>query len=1169
MDFGDYEQNDTLTQEYVWPVVSAYFEEHSLVQQQIASFDEFARSGILRIVQDPSSMIDVEQSVSVGHGTSQISCYANVCFRDVYIAKPQHKERDNRNARIFPNEARLRNLTYTSTIKVQYLLTKEKGALPIEPGQIKENLFELCRIPLMLRSQFCPLRSITEMSMEELGECPCDKGGYFVINGSEKAIIAQERMASEKVFVFDTRGKGKFAFIAEIRTLVDKGNRGALTLTIKQLSQNFEGTEKDTDLPGSIKVTIPYVRRDIAMVMLFRALGFTADRVILEHIVYDFSDQPMLDALRSSMNVYPELQEEEEALDYIARRSLTQRVTIPHQRVTYARDILGRFFLPHIGGVESTTNKAFFLGYMIHRLLLTSLGRRDQDDRDHYGNKRVDLTGVLLSRLFAQLFKKYLKEASNFIKSDMKSMPDEWSNPGRFRKVLEKRSITEGLRYSLATGNWGDRKKVHETKAGVSQVLNRLTFMSAMSHLRRVNTPVGREGKLAKPRQLHNTHWGIVCPAETPEGQACGLVKNLSLMCYISINDDSTRVSQELSDLGYRILQEISPSEIAAETKIFLNGAWIALHNSPVDFYSELKQKRRSGDINYEVAITWDYRDAEIRICTDSGRCMRPLFVVNNGSLVIKKNDTINLQNRSSDVSWNSLLMGGMVEYMDIEEEESILCAMSVDQFIGNQTEEHMQYTHCEIHPSMILGVCASIIPFPDHNQSPRNTYQSAMGKQAMGVYATNYQLRLDTLAHVLYYPQKPLVGTRAMEYLHFRELPAGQNAIATIACYSGYNQDDSVIMNQSAIDRGLFRSIFYRTYKEHVRSMRRSMEEIEKPNPLNCKVMKHSNLDKLDADGLIAPGIQVNGASGDVIIGKTTPVVENEGEARSNFTKVDSSVRIRNSEIGVIDKVLYSENHDGQKFVKVRVRSVRIPQIGDKFSSRHGQKGTCGIAYRQEDLPFSVEGVNPEIIVNPHAIPSRMTIAQLIECLQGKVAALQGKSGDATPFVARDIANDISKELHRLGYQKHGNEVMYSGHTGRKMEALHFLGPTYYQRLKHMVDDKIHARARGPTQNLTRQPLEGRSREGGLRFGEMERDCMISHGSAYFLRERLMEQSDAYEVNVCNKCGLFAKRDDDGSYSCRGCGNSYEISRVLLPYACKLLFQELMAMCVAPRIFV
>ncbi len=471
----------------------------------------------------------------------------------------------------------------------------------------------------------------------------------------------------------------------------------------------------------------------------------------------------------------------------------------------------------------------------------------------------------------------------------------------------------------------------------------------------------------------------------------------------------------------------------------------------------------------------------------------------------------------------------------------------------------------------MILGVCASIIPFPDHNQSPRNTYQSAMGKQAMGVFLTNFDQRMETMANILYYPQKPLARTMAMDYLKFRELPAGQNAIVAIACYSGYNQEDSVIMNQSSIDRGLFRSLFYRAYQDQEKSVGHSVvEQFERPTRADTLRLKHGTYDKIDEDGIVAPGVRVSGE--DIIMGKTAPMApdaEELGQRQKQHVKRDVSTPLRSTESGIVDQVMLTTTSDGHRFAKVRVRTTKVPQIGDKFASRHGQKGTIGITYRHEDMPFTREGIVPDLIINPHAIPSRMTIAHLIECQLSKVATLRGDEGDATPFTKVTVTQ-VSDLLRKMGYQSRGFEVMYNGHTGRKLVAQVFLGPTYYQRLRHMVDDKIHSRARGPTQILTRQPVEGRARDGGLRFGEMERDCMIAHGASSFLKERLFDVSDPFRVHVCDICGLMTviAKLKKNTFECKNCNNKNKISQIYLPYAAKLLFQELWSMNIAARLY-
>ncbi|PCH04287.1 RNA polymerase Rpb2, domain 7 [Penicillium occitanis (nom. inval.)] len=1231
------DEEEGITSEDCWTVISSYFDTKGLVSQQLDSFDEFISSTMQELVEE-QGQVTIDQTITPNEDEIDpvvIRRY-EIKYGTIMLARPSFSEINGAATLLLPMEARHRNLTYASPLylNVQRRLTEGRerkvadregegdeneeqkpGGTYLDweekPLVISEEEAKGCyigRIPIMLKSKYCLLRDLSEQSLYNWNECPYDSGGYFIINGSEKVLIAQERSAGNIVQVFKKAPPSPTPYVAEIRSAVEKGSRILSQLSLKLFAKGDSGKG---GFGPTIRSSLPYIKTDIPIVIVFRALGVVSDEDILNHICYDRNDTPMLEMLKPCIEEGFVIQDREVALDFISKRGSSQTSMSHDRRVRYAREIMQKEFLPHISQSEgSETRKAFFLGYMVHKLLQCALGRRDVDDRDHFGKKRLDLAGPLLATLFRTLFTRVTRDLTRYVQRCVETNREVVLNVG-----LKPATLTGGLKYALATGNWGEQKKAMSSKAGVSQVLSRYTFASTLSHLRRTNTPIGRDGKIAKPRQLHNTHWGLVCPAETPEGQACGLVKNLALMCSITVGSPSEPIVDFMIQRNMEVLEEFEPLVTPHATKVFVNGVWVGVHRDPAHLVSTVQSLRRRNMISHEVSLVRDIRDREFKIFTDAGRVCRPLFVIDNdprsencGSLVLNKDHIRRLEadrelppdldpeeRREQYYGWEGLVKSGVIEYVDAEEEETIMIAMSPEDLeISKQLQAgyalpednsdpnkrvrsvlsqraHI-WTHCEIHPSMILGICASIIPFPDHNQSPRNTYQSAMGKQAMGVFLTNFDQRMETMANILYYPQKPLATTRSMEFLKFRELPAGQNAIVAIACYSGYNQEDSVIMNQSSIDRGLFRSLFYRTYTEAERKLGlQTIEKFEKPMRSDTLGMRKGTYDKIEDDGLVAPGVRVTGE--DIIIGKTAPLApesEELGQRTKAHTKVDVSTPLRATESGIVDQVLLTTGNDPDlRLVKVRMRTTKVPQIGDKFASRHGQKGTIGITYRHEDMPFTREGVVPDLIINPHAIPSRMTIAHLIECQLSKVSSLRGFEGDATPFT--DVTVDsVSRLLREHGYQSRGFEVMYNGHTGKKLKAQVFLGPTYYQRLRHMVDDKIHARARGPTQILTRQPVEGRARDGGLRFGEMERDCMIAHGASAFLKERLFDVSDPFRVHICDDCGLMTPiaKLKKGLFECRLCNNKHRISQVHIPYAAKLLFQELAAMNIAARMF-
>ena len=1149
-----------------WKVISAYFDSYGLVFQQINSFNQFIEKYIQEIIdQNKTIIVKPEIDYSKMKDKPENKTYELTFGQSSIEDCPHCLEQNNMNRILYPYEARIRDLDYSSQLKVNINL-KEKENEKI----IKEQKFEINigKIPIMIKSNYCSLKQkIKDKYYYDVKECEYDQGGYFIIGGGEKVIVAQERMATNFVYVSKKKEIKGFYWQAEIRSSKEGISNNHTIFSIK-ITNNYY---KKMNIGKLITARIPYVKDDIPIVILFRALGVKTDKDIFNYIIFDENDTSFKELIISSLNCSDYLFDKRRSLEYIGNKLniIRNNEATTDEKINKAKEILTKYLLPHISIKKGDKyKKAYFIGYMINRLGNCYLGRSLEDDRDHYGKKRLDMCGVLLTELFQKLFKEFIKKAKILLKNQIKRAKKK-NEKINVNLVFDENIITKGMRHALATGNWGN-KIGQPMKVGIAQALQRFNNISTLSHLRRVNTPLEKTGKMIKPRQLHNTQWGMFCPAETPEGQACGLVKNLSLMTHVSIRSKKTIINDFLElNIDFKQLEK-KPQDIKGKTKIFLNGSWIGNTNKPEQLMDKFLYNRRKGIISKEISFINNYLENEICIFTDGGRTLRPLFIVekknNKNILKIEKKDIIKLNNK--EINFNDLLKNGKIEFLDVEEEESSMIAMKIDD-LTKKKDYCSTYTHCEIHPAMILGVSASIIPFPNYNQSPRNVYQSAMGKQAIGIYSTNYNIRMDTLSHILFYPQKPLVVTNSMKFLNFNEIPAGINAIVAIMCYTGYNQEDSIIMNQSSIDRGFFRSAFYRTYtsQEKVEANHKK-EKFEIPPKIKNT--------KIDSDGLIAPGTKVSGK--DIIIGKTLIELNNKKKKdndKDSKEKQNVSVSIRPNEYGIIESVMLTTDRDGYKLAKVKCRNIRIPQIGDKFASRHGQKGTIGMTYRQEDLPFNIEGITPDIILNPHAIPSRMTIGHLVECLSSKVAALEDIEEDATPFTGVTV-DSISEKLHKLGYkrldhilgyQKYGNEALFNGFTGKKCENFIFFGPTYYQKLKHMVEDKIFSRATGPTQILTRQPTEGKSRGGGLRFGEMERDCVISHGVSLFLKERLFDVSDKYRVHICENCGLIAEATlNTQIFKCRLCNTTNDIHQVYLPYSCKLLFQELMAMHIRPK---
>ena len=1158
-----------------WNIIESYFEgQHleRLVRHQLESYNNFVDHQITKTI-DMFNPVHIASEQDLDPILKKHSLEIFVTFENFNIYRPQIHENNGAIKLMFPQEARLRNFTYASAmtidINIKYVIRTGKELENTQTVYKTLSQIHIGKLPIMVKSKICVLNQYKHFEHAQTGECGFDTGGYFIMNGSEKTVLGQERAAENRVMCFNvSKNNTKYSWVAEIKSVPD-----FKCISPKQINLMFSSKNNGFGFP--IDVQLPRIKQPVPLFVVFRALGVIADKEICEKILLDIKNKDLLLALQASIIEANKYLTKDECIRYITTFAMYTPINMDKdtgatKKHEFTMDVLNNDLFPHCHNI---TQKTYFLGYMTNKLLQAATGLVKQDDRDSYINKRVDLTGTLLNNLFRNYFNKLVKDMEKQVIREINNgswkSTDDYENIinlTNIYKIIKSTTIENGLKRALSTGDFGI-KQVNSNKVGVAQVLNRLTYVSGLSHLRRISTPTDKSGKLIPPRKLHNTTWGFLCPAEPPEGQSVGLVKNLAYMTHITGHSNSPSLYDYILP---NIIQLDDPTltNVYNRVKVFINGAWVGISNNPNELYTTLKDKKHKGIINIYTSIVFDYKNQEIRVCNDSGRLSRPLLRIKDNNVLIT--NTIIDKLKTGVLNWDSLLTSttldeAVLEYVDPEEQSLSLIATKPKDIVAKSDMIH-KYTHCEIHPSTIFGVLASCIPFPEHNQSPRNSYQCAQGKQAMGVYVTNYENRMDKTAYVLNYPSRPLVDTRIMNLLQLNKIPSGGNIIVAIMTHTGYNQEDSLLFNQGSVDRGLFLTTIYHTEKDEDKQKINGDEEIRcKPDASKTKGMKIGNYNKVNSKGVIPENTLVENR--DIIIAKVTPIKENRNDPTKVIKFEDQSKIYKTTEETYVDKTYIDRNGEGYNFAKVRLRTVRKPGIGDKFSSRHGQKGTIGNIIPECDMPFTSAGVKPDIMINPHAIPSRMTIAQLKETVLGKVLLELGLFGDGTSFGDFEV-KDICNELINCGYEAHGNELMYNGLTGEQIECSVFMGPAFYQRLKHMVNDKAHSRAIGPMVNLTRQPAEGRSRDGGLRFGEMERDCVASHGATRFMRGRMYDSSDKYSVYVCKKCGHIASYNDKMHiHHCRMCDNRTDFSYVEIPYACKLLFQELNTMNVAPRI--
>jgi DNA-directed RNA polymerase beta subunit len=1664
-----------------WNIIESYFNGQQLerfVRHQLESFNNFVGYQIIKTIEMFNPVhIASEQDYDIASKKYALEIF--ITFENFNIYRPQIHENNGAIKLMFPQEARLRNFTYAASttvdINIKYIV---RNGTNLENTQIfHKNIprVHIGKLPIMLKSSICILNQYKHFDNIQTGECKFDAGGYFIINGSEKTVLGQERAAENRVYCFNIeKNDPKYLWKAEIKSVPD-----FKCISPKQISMFISSKNNGFGFP--IVIEIPRVKQPIPLFIVFRALGVLSDKEICEKILLDVKEEKnkkLLEALQGSVIESNKYLTQEECTKYITNFAMYTPINMDKEtgakkKYEFTLDILNNDLFPHCHNMQQ---KIYFLGYMANKLLMAYFELIKQDDRDSYLNKRVDLTGTLLNNLYRNYFNKLVKDMEKQVIREINTgswrSKDEYENIinlTNIYKIIKSATIENGIKRALSTGDFSI-KHGNSNKVGVAQVLNRLNYVSSLSHLRRIATPTDKSGKLVPPRKLHNTSWGYLCPAETPEGQSVGIVKNLGNMTHITICSNTTPIYEYILPNIIKIDDtQTTPELLYDGVKVFINGAWIGISINPTELYLMLKEKKYKGIINIYTSIVFDYKLKEIRVCNDGGRLTRPLLRIKNKNILI--NDSIIQKLIGGEYTWDNLLVSSdtddsIIEYIDPEEQSWSMVAIKPKDII-DPNNKMVKYSHCEIHPSTIFGVLASCIPFPEHNQSPRNTYQCldmnenvllsngnkipikdikigdsvvcfnpetmdisytkvvnhyiretdkkicklktindreivatedhkfmttegwkrvdefivndtyigimptpnhlkenkdnkeikenkenklildesifrdimlsfdldlnyinkqilnltnmgllplyntndklpilsrifgfiladgsiniykrntkyaacsfdfgteadvklfesdieqcgfnkckynqgkrcfndtvhstysvthngalpsilialgvsfgkktehfrkpipewimngtniikrefisgfqggdgckvrwnkinngynfvcsetsqqinpkyvnsleifmqqcvklisefgievhmkkttviennrskvsykisdkhtnlinyidtigyrysstkyvnsfviteylkyknicfnhyknliekvrnlcdqdktnsyianelklsvssvsdirrsykkgrrismcnlkdntienwlqdikvingmvfipivsieevenrmisditvesenhsfiagnnflssncAQGKQAMGVYVSNYENRMDKTSYILNYPMRPLVDTRLMNLINLNKIPSGSQLIVAIMSHTGYNQEDSLIINKGSVDRGMALVTVYHTEKDEDKQKINGDEEIRcKPDPNKTKGLKIGNYNKVNSKGVIPENALVENR--DIIISKVIPIKENKNDHTKIIKYEDQSKIYKTVEETYVDKNYIDRNGEGYNFAKVRLRTVRKPVIGDKFSSRHGQKGTVGNIIPECDMPYTSCGIKPDIIINPHAIPSRMTIGQLKETVLGKVLVELGLFGDGTAFGDFEI-NDICNLLLKAGYEAHGNELLYSGLTGEQVECSVFMGPVFYQRLKHMVNDKAHSRSIGPMVNLTRQPAEGRSRDGGLRFGEMERDCMVSHGAARFTRGRMYDSSDKYSVYICKKCGLIASYNDKMHiHLCHTCRNMTDFAFIEIPYACKLLFQELNTMNISPRL--
>ncbi|CAN7102631.1 unnamed protein product [Brassica rapa subsp. narinosa] len=1115
-------------------LVPEFLKVRGLVKQHLDSFNYFINVGIRKIVRANSRI------------TSTLDPSIYLRFKDVRVGEPcilsiSMAEKLN------PHMCRLADMTYAAPIFVD--IEYVHGSHGQTTISAKDNVI-IGRMPIMLRSCRCVLHGKDEEELARLGECPLDPGGYFVIKGTEKVLLIQEQLSKNRIIIDCDK----------------KGNINASVTSSTEMTKSKTVIQMDKE---KIYLFLHQFVKKIPIIIVLKAMGMESDQEIVQMVGRDprFSASLLPSMEASIMATYFCFHEcisegvttRQEALDYLEAK-VKKSSYGPPEKDGKALYILRALFLAHVPVRDNNyRQKCFYVGVMLRRMIEAMLNKDAMDDKDYVGNKRLELSGQLISLLFEDLFKTMTTEA-------IKKVDGILQKPTRasrfdFSQCLtgeKNHNISFGLERTLSTGNF-DIKRFRMHRKGMTQVLTRLSFIGSMGFITKISPQFEKSRKVSGPRSLQPSQWGMLCPCDTPEGEACGLVKNLALMTHVTTDIEEGPLVAMCYKLGVTDLEVLSAEELHTPDSflVIFNGLIIGKHRRPQYFANSLRRLRRAGKIGEFVSVFINEKQHCVYVASDGGRVCRPLVIADNGVSRVKQYHMKELQDGVR--TFDDFIREGLIEYLDVNEENNALIAL-----YEGSPKKMKDITHIEIEPFTILGVVAGLIPYPHHNQSPRNTYQLN---------------RMDSLLYLLVYPQRPLLTTRTIELVGYDKLGAGQNATVAVMSNTGYDIEDAIVMNKASLDRGFVRCIVMKKFVATCQKYGNdAVDRILRPQRTGPDAEK---MQILDDDGIASPGEIIR--PNDVYINKQVPV-----DTRNNITSQQSDSQYRpareyfkgpEGETQVVDRVALCSDKNGNLCIKCIIRHTRRPELGDKFSSRHGQKGVCGTILQQEDFPFSERGICPDLIMNPHGFPSRMTVGKMIELLGSKAGVSSGRFHYGSAFGEEsghaDKVEEISKTLVKHGFSYCGKDLLYSGLSGEPLQTYVFMGPIYYQKLKHMVLDKMHARGSGPRVMMTRQPTEGKSKNGGklichygLRVGEMERDCLIAYGASMLIYERLMLSSDPFEVQVCRACGLLGYYDYKLKKAvCSTCKNGDSIATMKLPYACKLLFQELQSMNVVPRL--